>query len=302
MILTTMKLKLESLLLLCKFNKMPDYNFLETIVYQVRRDILRMVHKVNSGHPGGSLGCTEFLTALYYEIMELKEGFDMNGLNEDLFFLSNGHISPVFYSVIARKGYFPVKELDTFRLINSRLQGHPTTHEGLPGVRIASGSLGQGLSVAIGAALSKKLNNDDKTVFALMGDGELQEGQNWEAIMFAAGKKVDNLIATVDLNGKQIDGSTNDVLPMGNIARKFAAFGWDVIVLEKGNDLESIVDTIKLAKTKTGKGLPVVIIMHTEMGNGVDYMMHTHAWHGKAPNDEQLEIALSQNPETLGDY
>ena len=281
---------------------MPDFNFLDNLVYQVRRDILRMVHKVNSGHPGGSLGCTEFFIALYYEIMELKEGFEMDGGNEDLFFLSNGHISPVFYSVLARKGYFPVEELRTFRLIDSRLQGHPTTHEGLPGVRIASGSLGQGLSVAIGAALSKKLNNDNKTVFALMGDGELQEGQNWEAIMYAAANKVDNLIATVDLNGKQIDGATDDVLPMGNIAEKFKAFGWEVILLEEGNDLKSIIETLKLARTKTGKGQPVVIIMHTEMGNGVDYMMHTHAWHGKAPNDEQLEIALDQNPETLGDY
>ena len=281
---------------------MPDFNFLDNLVSQVRRDILRMVHKVNSGHPGGSLGCTEFFIALYYEIMELKEGFEMDGGNEDLFFLSNGHISPVFYSVLARKGYFPVEELGTFRLIDSRLQGHPTTHEGLPGVRIASGSLGQGLSVAIGAALSKKLNNDNKTVFALMGDGELQEGQNWEAIMYAAANKVDNLIATVDLNGKQIDGATDDVLPMGNIAEKFKAFGWEVILLEEGNDLKSVIEILKLARSKTGKGQPIVIIMHTEMGNGVDYMMHTHAWHGKAPNDEQLEIALDQNPETLGDY
>ena len=281
---------------------MPDFNFLDNLVSQVRRDILRMVHKVNSGHPGGSLGCTEFFIALYYQIMELKEDFEMDGGNEDLFFLSNGHISPVFYSVLARKGYFPVEELRTFRLIDSRLQGHPTTHEGLPGVRIASGSLGQGLSVAIGAALSKKLNNDNKTVFALMGDGELQEGQNWEAIMYAAANKVDNLIATVDLNGKQIDGATDDVLPMGNIAEKFKAFGWEVILLEEGNDLKSVIKILKLACSKTGKGQPVVIIMHTEMGNGVDYMMHTHAWHGKAPNDEQLEIALAQNPETLGDY
>ena len=281
---------------------MPDFNFLDNLVSQVRRDILRMVHKVNSGHPGGSLGCTEFFIALYYQIMELKEDFEMDGGNEDLFFLSNGHISPVFYSVLARKGYFPVEELRTFRLIDSRLQGHPTTHEGLPGVRIASGSLGQGLSVAIGAALSKKLNNDNKTVFALMGDGELQEGQNWEAIMYAAANKVDNLIATVDLNGKQIDGATDDVLPMGNIAEKFKAFGWEVILLEEGNDLKSVIEILKLARSKTGKGQPIVIIMHTEMGNGVDYMMHTHAWHGKAPNDEQLEIALAQNPETLGDY
>jgi len=281
---------------------MPNYNFLDTLVYQVRRDILRMVHKVNSGHPGGSLGCTEFFVALYNEIMQIKEGFDMDGDNEDLFFLSNGHISPVFYSILARKGYFPVEELQTFRLIDSRLQGHPTTHEGLPGVRIASGSLGQGLSVAIGAALSKKLNQDDKTVYTLIGDGELQEGQNWEAIMYAAANKVDNLIATVDLNGKQIDGATDDVLPMGNISEKFAAFGWEVILLKEGNDLKSIIEALKLAQTKTRKGQPIVIIMHTEMGNGVDYMMHTHAWHGKAPNDEQLEVALAQNPETLGDY
>jgi transketolase len=261
-----------------------------------------MVHKVNSGHPGGSLGCTEFFVALYYEIMDLKEDFDINGLDENLFFLSNGHISPVFYSVLAHRGYFPVEELNTFRLIDSRLQGHPTTHDGLPGVRIASGSLGQGLSVAIGAALSKKMNNDDKAVFALIGDGELQEGQNWEAIMFAAGKKVDNLIATVDLNGKQIDGATDDVLPMGDIAAKFFAFDWEVITLEKGNDLKAVIQTLKLAQTKTGNGKPIVIIMHTEMGNGVDFMMNTHAWHGVAPNDEQLANALNQNPETLGDY
>ena len=281
---------------------MPDFKSLNDLVTQVRRDILRMVHKVNSGHPGGSLGCTEFIVALYNEVMELDVNFDINGKDEDVFFLSNGHISPVFYSVLARKGYFPVQELSTFRLINSRLQGHPTTHEGLPGVRIASGSLGQGLSVAIGAAVSKRLNQDDKTVFALMGDGELQEGQNWEAIMFAAGKKIDNLIATVDLNGKQIDGKTEDVMPMGNIAGKFKAFGWEVIDLKKGNDLEAIIETLRLAKTKTRKGKPVVIIMQTEMGNGVDYMMYTHAWHGKAPNDEQLAKALDQNPETLGDY
>lgn len=281
---------------------MPDFKILNDLVIQVRRDILRMVHKVNSGHPGGSLGCTEFIVALYNEIMELNENFDMNGKDEDLFFLSNGHISPVFYSVLARKGYFPLQELSTFRLINSRLQGHPTTHEGLPGVRIASGSLGQGLSVAIGAAISKRLNQDDKTVFALMGDGELQEGQNWEAIMFAAGKKIDNLIATVDLNGKQIDGKTEDVMPMGNIAGKFKAFGWEVIDLKDGNDLKAIIEALQLAKTKTRKGKPVVIIMQTEMGNGVDYMMYTHAWHGKAPNEELLAKALYQNPETLGDY
>ena len=281
---------------------MPDYNYLNHLVSQVRRDILRMVHKVNSGHPGGSLGCTEFIVALYNEVMELDTNFDMNGKGEDLFFLSNGHISPVFYSVLARRGFFPVEELSTFRLVDSRLQGHPTTHEGLPGVRIASGSLGQGLSVAIGAAMSKKLNNDNKTVFALLGDGELQEGQNWEAIMFAAGKKIDNLIATIDLNGKQIDGKTDDVMPMGDIAEKFKAFGWEVIELDQGNNLKAVIETLALAKSKTANNKPVVIIMKTEMGNGVDFMMHTHAWHGKAPNDELLEVALDQNPETLGDY
>jgi transketolase len=281
---------------------MPDYKSLNDLVSQVRRDILRMVHKVNSGHPGGSLGCTEFMVGLYYEVMELATNFDMNGKDEDLFFLSNGHISPVLYSVLARKGYFPLEELSTFRNIDSRLQGHPTTHEGLPGVRIASGSLGQGLSVAIGAALSKKLNKDNKTVYTLIGDGELQEGQNWEAIMFASGKKVDNLIATIDLNGKQIDGKTDDVMPMGNIATKFKAFGWEVIELKEGNNLEAVIKSLQLAKTKTGNGRPIVIIMQTEMGNGVDYMMHTHAWHGKAPNDELLAKALDQNPETLGDY
>ena len=254
---------------------MPDYNYLNHLVSQVRRDILRMVHKVNSGHPGGSLGCTEFIVALYNEVMELDTNFDMNGKGEDLFFLSNGHISPVFYSVLARRGFFPVEELSTFRLVDSRLQGHPTTHEGLPGVRIASGSLGQGLSVAIGAAMSKKLNNDNKTVFALLGDGELQEGQNWEAIMFAAGKKIDNLIATIDLNGKQIDGKTDDVMPMGNIAEKFKAFGWEVIELDQGNNLKAVIETLALAKSKTANNKPVVIIMKTEMGNGVDYMMHT---------------------------
>ena len=274
----------------------------QDIVTQVRRDILRMVHKVNSGHPGGSLGCAEFFVCLYNEIMELKEGFDMDGFNEDVFFLSNGHISPVFYSVLARRGYFPVKELNTFRLIDSRLQGHPTTHEGLPGVRIASGSLGQGLSVAIGTAQAKKLNKDSHMVYALMGDGELQEGQNWEAIMYAAAKKVDNLIATVDLNGKQIDGSTDEVLPMGSVEGKFKAFGWEVLTVEEGNDLTAIANALREAKSKSGNGKPICILLKTEMGNGVDFMMHTHAWHGKAPNDEQLESALAQNPETLGDY
>ena len=275
---------------------------LEKTVVQVRRDILRMVHKVNSGHPGGSLGCTEFMVCLYNEIMDLKPGFDMDGKDEDLFFLSNGHISPVFYSVLAHKGYFPVEELGTFRLINSRLQGHPTTHEGLPGVRIASGSLGQGMSVAIGAAQAKKLNKDKHLVYTLHGDGELQEGQNWEAIMYAAGNGVDNLISTVDLNGQQIDGSTETVLPMGDIRAKFEAFGWDVMEIEDGNDLDQVLNGMKEAKTRTGKGKPVCVLLHTEMGHGVDFMMHTHAWHGKAPNDEQLENALAQNPETLGDY
>ena len=280
----------------------PNTQQLVDLSTQVRRDILRMVHAVNSGHPGGSLGCTEFLVALYQNIMDRKEGFDMDGMDEDLFFLSNGHISPVFYSVLARSGYFPVAELATFRLLNSRLQGHPTTHEGLPGVRIASGSLGQGLSVSIGAAQAKKLNNDSHLVFTLMGDGELQEGQNWEAIMYAAAKKVDNIIATVDLNGKQIDGSTDEVLPMGSIRAKFEAFGWDVLDIEKGNDIEAVIAGVNEAKSLTGKGKPVCILLHTEMGNGVDFMMYTHAWHGKAPNDEQLAKAFEQNAETLGDY
>ncbi|HKL35001.1 MAG TPA: transketolase [Salegentibacter sp.] len=276
---------------------------LEDFATQVRRDILRQVHKVNSGHPGGSLGCTEFFTALYQGgIMEHNPDFNMDGKGEDLFFLSNGHISPVFYSVLARSGYFPVEELNTFRLINSRLQGHPTTHEGLPGIRVASGSLGQGMSVALGAAQAKKLNKDKHLVFSLHGDGELQEGQNWEAIMYAAGNKVDNLIATVDLNGQQIDGSTETVLPMGNMKAKFEAFGWDVMEIEDGNDMQQVVDGLNEAKSRTGKGKPVCVLMTTVMGNGVDFMMHTHAWHGKAPNDEQLETALSQNPETLGDY
>ncbi len=281
---------------------MSEIKELQVLVSQVRRDIVRMVHKVNSGHPGGSLGCTEFMVALYNEIMDLKEDFDMNGRDEDLFFLSNGHISPLFYSVLARRGYFPIEELQTFRLLNSRLQGHPATHEGLPGVRIASGSLGQGMSVAIGAALAKKLNKDEHLVFSLHGDGELQEGQNWEAIMFAAGNKVDNLIATIDHNGQQIDGATSDVLPMGDLKKKFEAFGWDTMEIKNGNDLDEVIHGLKEAKKKTGKGKPVCIIMDTIMGHGVDFMMHTHAWHGKAPNDEQLEIALSQNPETLGDY
>lgn len=281
---------------------MPTLAQLEAICTQTRRDILRMVHQVNSGHPGGSLGCTEFFTALFYELMELKEGFDMDGTDEDMFFLSNGHISPVYYSVLARKGYFPVEELHTFRRINSRLQGHPATHEGLPGIRIASGSLGQGMSVAIGAALAKKLNGDRHLVYSLHGDGELQEGQVWEAAMFAAGKNVDNYIATIDHNGKQIDGATDDVMPLGSLRAKFEAFGWEVLEITAGNDLEAIIAGMKTAKAKTGQGKPVCVLLHTEMGNGVDFMMHTHAWHGKAPNDEQLEKALAQNPETLGDY
>ncbi len=281
---------------------MAEHKELEDLVIQVRRDILRQVHKVNSGHPGGSLGCAEFIVALYNEIMDRKEGFSMDGKDEDLFFLSNGHISPVFYSVLARSGYFPVEELNTFRLLNSRLQGHPTTHEGLPGIRIASGSLGQGISVALGAAQVKKLNKDSHLVYALCGDGELQEGQNWEAIMYAAGNKIDNIIVSVDLNGQQIDGSTDNVLPLGSMRAKFEAFGWDVLDIEKGNDLTAILKGMQEAKAKTGKGKPVCVLLHTVMGNGVDFMMHTHEWHGKAPNDEQLENALSQNPVTLGDY
>jgi transketolase len=281
---------------------MANTQQLKDLTTQVRRDILRMVHKVNSGHPGGSLGCAEFFVTLYSELMERNEGFDMDGIGEDLFFLSNGHISPVYYSVLARSGYFPIDELNTFRLINSRLQGHPTTHEGLPGVRIASGSLGQGMSVAIGAAQAKKLNGDNHLIYSLHGDGELQEGQNWEAIMYASAKKVDNLISTVDLNGQQIDGSTDTVLPMGNIKEKFEAFGWIVIEIEKGNDIDAIRKGMTEAKSKTGNDKPVCVLLKTVMGNGVDFMMHTHAWHGKAPNDEQLAIGLAQNPETLGDY
>lgn len=281
---------------------MPTTDKLEDFVIQVRRDILRQVHDANSGHPGGSLGCTEFFVVLYKEIMDRKEGFEMDGIGEDLFFLSNGHISPVFYSVLARTGYFPVEELRTFREINSRLQGHPTTHEGLPGIRIASGSLGQGMSVAIGAALTKKLNKDAHLIYTLHGDGELQEGQNWEAIMYAAGNKVDNLISTIDLNNQQIDGCTDDVLPMGSLKAKFEAFGWDVLQLSEGNDLEAVKNGLLEAKSRTGKGKPVCILLCTQMGHGVDFMLDDHAWHGVAPNDEQLDIALAQNPETLGDY
>lgn len=280
----------------------PNTQQLQDLVTQVRRDVLRMVHAVNSGHPGGSLGCAEYLVALYQVIMNRKEDFDMDGKDEDLFFLSNGHISPVFYSVLARSGYFPVSELATFRKIDSRLQGHPTTHSHLPGVRMASGSLGQGLSVGIGAAQAKKLNNDNNLVYVLMGDGELQEGQNWEALMYAAANKVDNIIATIDLNGKQIDGTTDQVLNMGSLQAKFEAFGWDVLSIEKGNDLEAVINGLQEAKQRTGNQKPVMILLHTEMGNGVDFMMYTHAWHGKAPNNEQLESALNQNIVTLEDY
>ena len=275
---------------------------LQKIVSQVRRDIVRMVHSNNSGHPGGSLGCTEFLVALYFEAMSHNSCFDMDGKDEDLFFLSNGHISPVIYSVLARSGYFDVSELDTFRNINSRLQGHPTTHEGLPGIRIASGSLGQGMSVALGAAETKKLNKDNRIIYSLHGDGELQEGQIWEAAIYASAKKVDNLICTIDVNGQQIDGSTDKVMNMGSLEDKFTAFGFDVLVEKNGNDLNHIIKTLTEAKLRTGKGKPVCILLHTEMGNGVDFMMGSHKWHGVAPNDEELENALSQNQETLGDY
>ncbi|KAA5537701.1 transketolase [Paenimyroides baculatum] len=280
----------------------PNTQQLQDLVTQVRRDVLRMVHAVNSGHPGGSLGCAEYFVALYQVIMNRKEGFDMDGKDEDIFFLSNGHISPVFYSVLARSGYFPVSELATFRKIDSRLQGHPTTHSHLPGIRMASGSLGQGLSVGIGAAQAKKLNNDANLVYVLMGDGELQEGQNWEALMYAAANKIDNLIATVDLNGKQIDGTTDEVLNMGSLQAKFEAFGWDVLNIEKGNDLDAVINGLQEAKQKTGNKKPVMILLHTEMGNGVDFMMNTHAWHGKAPNNDQLESALNQNIVILEDY
>lgn len=276
---------------------------LKDLCTQVRRDILRMVHAVQSGHPGGSLGCTEFFVALYKEIMHHNPTkFEMDGNNEDLFFLSNGHISPVYYSVLSRTGYFTVNELNTFRKLNSRLQGHPTTHEGLPGVRIASGSLGQGLSVAIGAALAKKLNKDNHLVYSLHGDGELQEGQIWEAAMYAGSKGVDNIIATIDANGRQIDGDTDHVMPLGDIGKKFEVFGWNVLKINDGNNIEEVIRVLNEAKKHTGKGKPVVIIMKTEMGAGVDFMMGTHKWHGSAPNDEQLQKALAQLPVTLGDY
>ena len=274
---------------------------LQDIASQVRRDIVRMVHAVQSGHPGGSLGCTDFLTALYFKVMKHDPTFNMDGKGEDIFILSNGHISPVFYSVLARSGYFPVPELSTFRKIGSRLQGHPATHEHLPGVRIASGSLGQGMSVAIGAALAKKLNQDDRLVFSLHGDGELQEGQIWEAIMFAAHHKVDNLVATVDWNGQQIDGPTDKVISLGNLAEKFQAFGWETLDMQ-GNDMDDVVDVLHRAKSLTGRGKPIAILMRTQMGKGVDFMENDHNWHGIAPNDAQLEAALAQLPETIGDY
>jgi transketolase len=281
---------------------MASIQELKDIATQVRRDILRQVHAVNSGHPGGSLGCADFFTVLYFhQLRYTASPFVMDGLNEDVFFLSNGHISPVYYSVLARSGHFDLSELATFRKLNSRLQGHPTTHEGLPGVRIASGSLGQGLSVAIGAAISKKLNNDSHLVYSLHGDGELQEGQIWEAAMFTAAKKIDNLIATVDVNGQQIDGSTDHVLNMGDLHQKWTAFGWQVLRMN-GNDMDEVIAGLKNAVEHTGKGKPVVILMKTEMGMGVDFMMGTHKWHGVAPNDEQLQLGLSQLAETLGDY
>ena len=281
---------------------MADIGYLKKFASQIRRDILRMVHAPQSGHPGGSLGCADYFTAMYNEIMNHQpENWKMDGKGEDVFFLSNGHISPVWYSTLARTGYFDVKELATFRMINSRLQGHPATHEGLPGIRVASGSLGQGLSVACGNALSKKANNDASLVYILMGDGELEEGQIWEGVMFAAAKKIDNLIATVDVNGQQIDGPVNEVLPIGALRPKWEAFGWQVLEMD-GNNMEEVVNTLKKAKTLTGMQQPVVILMNTIMGNGVDFMMHTHKWHGVAPNDEQLAKGLSQLEETLGDY
>jgi transketolase len=274
---------------------------LKDIATQLRRDVVRMVHAVQSGHPGGSLGCADYMAALYFDVMKHNPNFSMDGKEEDLFFLSNGHISPVFYSALARSGYFPVAELATFRKLNTRLQGHPTTHEHLPGVRVASGSLGQGLSVAVGAALAKKLNQDSCIVYALLGDGELDEGQNWEAIMLAAHKKVDNLIATIDWNGQQIDGPTKEVMGLDSLRAKFEAFNWQVLEME-GNDMDAVVAGLNQAKSFMGKGKPVVILMKTSMGKGVDFMEGSHEWHGIAPNDEQLQKALAQLPETLGDY
>lgn len=280
---------------------MADIPTLEKMATQVRRDIVRMVHACQSGHPGGSLGCADFFTALYQEIMEHDPAFNMEGKGEDVFFLSNGHISPVWYSVLARSGYFPVSELATFRQLDSRLQGHPATHEGLPGIRVASGSLGQGLSVAIGTALAKKLDGDEHLIYALTGDGELQEGQIWEALLFAAHQKVDNIIVAVDWNGQQIDGPNEEVVALGDLEAKWQSFGWEVLHMD-GNNMQEVVDTLQAAKAKTGQGKPIVILMKTEMGKGVDFMEGTHKWHGKAPNDEQTEDALSQLEETLGDY
>ena len=274
---------------------------LKEIATQIRRDILRMVHGANSGHPGGSLGCTDYFTALFFKILNHNPDFNMNATNEDIFILSNGHISPVFYSSLARSGYFDIKELSTFRKINSRLQGHPATHEHLPGIRVATGSLGQGMSVSIGAALTKKLNGEKNVVFSLHGDGELDEGQNWEAIMFANHHKVDNLISTVDWNGQQIDGPTVKVLNLGNLKQKFTAFGWETLEMN-GNDMDEVIATLEKAKSMTGQGKPIAIMMHTVMGKGVDFMENDHNWHGVAPNDEQLQKALAQLPETLGDY
>lgn len=283
--------------------KMTNTIGYKEIAQQVRRDIVRMVHAVSSGHPGGSLGCVEYFVSLYGSIMQYDaKNFTMDGHNEDLFFLSNGHISPVYYSTLAHFGFFPLKELSTFRKINSRLQGHPTTHEGLPGIRIASGSLGQGMSVAIGAALAKKLNKDNHIVYSLHGDGELQEGQIWEAAMYAAGNKVDNLICTIDYNGRQIDGDVDHVLTLGDLRAKFEAFGWTVLEIKNGNDLDEVTKGLQHAKSFVGKGKPIINILHTEMGMGIDYMMGTHKWHGSAPNDEQLAKALAQIPETIGDY
>jgi transketolase len=280
---------------------MADIQSLERMATQVRRDIIRMVHTCQSGHPGGSLGCADFLTALYQEVMDHNPSFNMEGKGEDVFYLSNGHISPVWYSVLARSGYFPVEELATFRQLNSRLQGHPATHEGLPGIRIASGSLGQGLSVALGVSLAKKMDGDDKLVYVLTGDGELQEGQVWEAMLFAAHRKADNVIVTVDWNGQQIDGSNEDVLSLGDLEAKWLAFGWEVVHMD-GNNMEEVLKGFDAAKAKAGKGKPVVILMKTDMGYGVDFMSGTHEWHGKPPNDEQRDIALAQLEETLGDY
>jgi transketolase len=280
---------------------MSDIQSLKRIASQVRRDIIRQTHFASSGHPGGSLGCADFLTALYFEVMDHDPAFNMDGKNEDIFFLSNGHISPLFYSVLSRSGYFPVDELATFRKINSRLQGHPATHEKLPGIRVASGSLGQGISVAIGTALAKRLDGDEKFVYVLAGDGELQEGQVWEAALFAAHHKVDNLILTIDWNGQQIDGPTNQVMSLGDLPSKWKSFGWEVLEMD-GNEMSAVLEGLKKAKTLAGKSKPVVILMKTEMGYGVDFMQGTHEWHGKATNAEQTDRALSQLEETLGDY